>query len=503
MKTSKKLLISSLIVAFLTLPCACGGQSSAASSQASQEPHTTFDVYCVNDFHGAILEQEEGRNYESGIEKYFGFLERKKAADPEHTIILSAGDMFQGSFESNANFGHLVAEAMNEIGFDAMAVGNHEFDYGIDKLLELRDVANFPFLAGNIRKAEGLTDKGDYEEFDAYTTFTRGGYKFGIVGMIGEGQTSSITSSYVANLNFDNPESYAVETSAYLKNQEKCDVVFLVIHDDAKSVAAWNVASTLSKHFDGVFCGHTHTMNNRTIGGLTALQSYCNGEAFSHLRVGVNHSYVKQISAGVETASRSNPKSAKTTAICTKYYEKEPYVSKANAIAGTLHDGYLNPTKVSDLGCHAIYEKAVAKYPTLLLAMQNKQRADVLEGEVSYRDLYKAMPFTNHVCIVDLPGEDIIREAQFQETYSRGVDTIDPNQIYRIAVIDYLLFHQNSRKEYDYFPSIGTSRATFIEKFDDFPVDITYEFVKNSLGGEFSYRDYDGSKAKGFNVFRS
>ena len=117
-------------------------EETSSSMESSSEPLNkdgVYHFYCVNDFHGAVVEQMNGSYYEVGISKYFGELRKLKEKDPDHTILLSAGDMFQGSLESNSNYGMLVTEAMNEAGFEAMTIGNHEFDYGPNRLLDIID----------------------------------------------------------------------------------------------------------------------------------------------------------------------------------------------------------------------------------------------------------------------------------------------------------------------------------------------------------------------------
>ena len=535
MKKTKKFLISSLILSFFLVSCAqaapfsspsvpvatssqsnesslsssaeasvslSGGSTSVSISSESVPSPANFEIYCVNDFHGAVNESD-GRYYEAGIKKYFGYLEQKKNEDPEHTIVISAGDMFQGSFESNFNFGQLVTEAMNAVPFDAMVLGNHEFDYGRDKLTAIQDTAEFPLLAGNIYRCVDAVPVEPIEDFAPYTIIERGGYKIGIVGMIGEGQTSSITSRHVSDVKFVDPENLALQASKTLKEEKGCDAVILTIHDDAENVASWASASKLNQYFDGLFCGHSHTQNKRSIGGLTALQAYCNGEAYSHLTISVSSTGVKQVKAAIESASPSFQESEKISGICDKYFQKEEYATKANATAGTLNSN-LTAYTVSDLACVAIYEKAVADYPDLLLAMQNKQRASVSRGQVTYRDLYKALPFTNIVYVVEVPAEDIIREAAYNETYSgpNAPASLESGKTYKIAVIDYLLFHQNDRKEYDYFPSMGSGQGEVLRFYEEIPVDITFSYIKNTLQGTIDAGKYDGSRSRGFNLYR-
>ena len=71
------------------------------------------------------MENSSGTYYEGGLAKVGGKLKEFKAADPDHTFIISSGDMWQGSMESNLNEGALITEAMNNIGFDSMTLGNH------------------------------------------------------------------------------------------------------------------------------------------------------------------------------------------------------------------------------------------------------------------------------------------------------------------------------------------------------------------------------------------
>ena len=529
MKKTKKFLISSLILFIFAVSCAqvapsssqstpvaTSSQSSDSSLSSSEESSLSssvesssapdaanFEIYCVNDFHGAVNEGYNGRNYEAGIKKYFGYLEQKRKENPEHTIILSAGDMFQGSFESNFNFGQLVTEAMNAVPFDAMVLGNHEFDYGRDKLAAIQETAAFPLLGGNIYRCVDAVPVEPLEDFAPYTIIERGGYKIGIVGMIGEGQTTSITSRHVSDLKFVSPENLALQTSKTLKEEKGCDAVILTIHDDAENVVTWSSASKLGQYFDGLFTGHSHTRNKESIGGLTALQSYCNGRAYSHLTIKVSKNGVQQVYAAIENANPSTQESEKISEICNKYFQKEEYASKANAVAGTLNAN-LTAYTVADLGCVAIYEKAVQDYPDLLLAMQNKQRSSVSKGEVTYADLYRALPFNNIVYVVELPGEDIIREASYNETYSgpNAPATIESGQRYKIAVIDFLLFHQNDRKQYDYFPSMGTGESTLLKHYEEIPVDITYEYVKNVLHGTIDAYKFNGGTENGFNLYR-
>jgi 2',3'-cyclic-nucleotide 2'-phosphodiesterase (5'-nucleotidase family) len=88
--------------------------------------------------------------------------------------------MFQGSADSNLLYGMPVLAAMNDLGFEAMAIGNHEFDWGIDKLQALSDNAEFPFLAANI-VMKGTNITPDFAE--KFIIVNRNGVNIGIIGL--------------------------------------------------------------------------------------------------------------------------------------------------------------------------------------------------------------------------------------------------------------------------------------------------------------------------------
>ena len=87
-----------------------------------------IDILTTNDFHGALV--EAGKN--PGAAKFGAFLLQQRAKNPYGSIFVSAGDMFQGSPDSNLLYGKTVVEVLNALQMDAMTLGNHEFDWGLD-----------------------------------------------------------------------------------------------------------------------------------------------------------------------------------------------------------------------------------------------------------------------------------------------------------------------------------------------------------------------------------
>ena len=105
----------------------------------------TFDVYSVNDLHGKLT---DGDNH-PGVDELSAYFKNAKAKN-ENTILLSAGDMWQGASESNLTRGNIITEWMNEMDFVSMTLGNHEYDWGEDAIENNAELAEFPFLALNV-----------------------------------------------------------------------------------------------------------------------------------------------------------------------------------------------------------------------------------------------------------------------------------------------------------------------------------------------------------------
>src|SRR5215475_2879898 len=130
----------------------------------TQAPSFILSVVGTNDLHGGVLEA----NHRGGLALLDGYLHNLRAArarDGGAVLLLDGGDLFQGTLESNLNEGEVVIAAYNAIGYDAAAIGNHEFDFGPSgpsvfpqgpeddprgALKARAGEAHFPFLAANI-----------------------------------------------------------------------------------------------------------------------------------------------------------------------------------------------------------------------------------------------------------------------------------------------------------------------------------------------------------------
>ena len=198
----------------------------------------TVNFTAINDFHGAI--KQEG--YQPGLAKVAGYLKEKKK---DGNILINAGDMWQGTYESNYSNGNFVTKVFKDIGFDAEVLGNHEFDWGLDRIRENQTLKGSNYLCANIytyNETGSPSYLGDkYHLCDDYsiTTLnpnTENEVRVGMIGVIGKDQFTSIQSTYTKDIIFKDPTSIVKDLSTHLKNNMNCDIVVAIYHADQSSV---------------------------------------------------------------------------------------------------------------------------------------------------------------------------------------------------------------------------------------------------------------------------
>lgn len=222
-----------------------------------------FEIYSINDLHGKLTDSDN----QPGVEELTTYIKNRRQEN-ENVILVSAGDMWQGSAESNLTKGNLTTEWMNDIGFDAMVMGNHEYDWGGEFVSANEELAEFPFLAINIY-SRSTNARLDYVE--ASTLIDRGGVQIGIIGAVGDCY-SSIASDKVQDIYFKtgNDLTALVKAESEALRQQGADFIIYAIHDgfESSSEGVKNVSgndldfyydTALSDGYvDVVFEAHTH-----------------------------------------------------------------------------------------------------------------------------------------------------------------------------------------------------------------------------------------------------
>ena len=408
----------------------------------------TVEFYAINDFHGEW----------SKMSQVSGYLTQQK--NKKNTVLINSGDMFQGSMESNSNFGALLAECMDDTGFDSFTYGNHEFDWGLDNLRELASNSATPYLGANIYDWDRNTGWGELADFaqEYVVKELDNGVKVGIIGVIGKDQITSISSQLVQTIGFKDPKEVVPTLSQKLRKELGCDIVVVSAHTGQETFLddnSWDI----TEYADAVFCAHTHRNEKTTKNGVPFIQGGSYGNYVSHVTLTVSEDGTVSCSTNKnESYSSSWPNKISVGVKIDN--SNESIKAEANQVLATLSGGYLNSsTAVPRLVAHAIAEYAESQGFDIDLAMVNNARSSLQQGDITYTALYEAIPFDNIVYIAKVSGADILNEAGYDSNSIWRVSgtAIERGKYYTIAVIDYLLYHQSSSRNYNYFPSAFTS----------------------------------------------
>ena len=485
---NKKFLICLLLVAVLAasvLFAACdvlGDLLDGLGGGASG----TVEFYAINDFHGEW----------DKMAQVSGYLTQQK--NKGNTVLINSGDMFQGSMESNSNFGALLAACMDDTGFDSFTYGNHEFDWGLDNLRNLASNSKTAYLGANIYDWDRDRGWGELADFAQEYVIREldNGIKVGIIGVIGKDQITSISSQLVQTIGFKDPKEVVPSLSNKLRNELGCDIVIVSAHtsqDTFLEDTKWNITD----YADAVFCAHSHQNETAQLDGVPFIQGGSYGSYVSHVSLTVDEN------GNVKCDDYSNIPYSSSWPNKVSVEQKinnsnESIKEEANKVLATLTGGYLSKSSgVARLVCHAIADYATTNYSQypIDLAMVNTGRNSLQQGEITYTKLYEAIPFDNVVYIAKVSGADILYEAKYNYIWRvTGTPIVNSStQYYYVALIDFLLYHQNSNRNYDYF------KSAFNSGFDPVPLEkagveaynyrlITRDFLLSQ--GTISYATY-------------
>lgn len=246
--------------------------SEGATESVAELPEA--NILHTNDVHGRIVE-EKGV---IGDAKLAAVIDEERAKNPS-TLVVDAGDAFQGLPISNSSKGEERAKILNEIGYDAMAVGNHEFDFGLDEAKKYKEILNFPLLSSNtyingarLFEASAIVDKDKNVVGD----------EFVVIGVTTPETATKTHPKNVQGVTFTDPISEVnkvideIEARATAEGKTyKNYVVLAHLGVDTTTPIEWRgstLAEELSKNSKlkgkrvTVIDGHSHTVQSTTYG---------------------------------------------------------------------------------------------------------------------------------------------------------------------------------------------------------------------------------------------
>ena len=426
---------------YFTLSCSVGSvnitklEITTEKMEKEAAPLTSLDFYTINDTHGAIM-NDHGKQI--GISAMSSFYKSQYDKNPEGTVILSSGDMWQGTADSNLTRGETMTNWMNLVGFEAMAIGNHEFDWGVKVIEQNKELANFPYLGINILDPNNQRPAWASPSMITY----RGPYKIGIVGGIGNLE-SSIAVSSLGGYSLSNKYRNLIEDEAErLKTEEACDIIVVSIHNGGLSLT-----SKGAKYINAVFEGHTHenyAYNDEY--GIPHVQCYSNGSDIQQVSFRVNSDgelVLKQPSSQDHNYyGLMGYPSDEDTDVLIDYYATMVDPIKNEVLGYT--DEALNSSYLATLSMKATleYYQEGDWHPEVVAAFANtgSARTSLPAGEITYGNVYQVFPFDNANVFCAVSGMQVnqLLADSYYASWSDDTVKIEANKTYTIVAVSYV-----------------------------------------------------------------
>ena len=389
-------------------------------TQRPAEGSVTLDFYTFNDWHGNILDT----SLSIGIAKTSTFIKQK--TQNQNALLISSGDMWQGSMESNSTRGKLMMEWMEYMNFTSMTIGNHEFDWGKEVIKKNAQDYNVPILGINI------IDKNTHQRADYVTPSTiveRGGAKIGIIGAIGDCY-GSVSYSQVMDVSFvlDNPNtnSYPLTDlvkaeSRRLRQQEGCDFIVYSFHGDSvHNDTYYNTELSTGGYVDVVLEGHKHVETYyQDDGGVWHFQCNADGTmAINHFAVNLNpstHEYTVSFTESndayrMNSSDKYNlPEDAGAVALINKY----DFSSAYQTIGYNSYNRSGNEMRQKCVDLYLSYGltkwASTLSQDVVLAGGYISIRGDgyLKQGGITYANLYSLFPFDNDIVLIQITGSSL------------------------------------------------------------------------------------------------
>lgn len=457
----------------------------------------TLDLYAINDLHGKFDDSDA----QGGVDELTTYL-RTSIQNNEATILLSSGDMWQGSSESNVTHGAIITDWMNDLGFASMTLGNHEFDWGEERVKENVAIAEFPLLAINVYERD-TNERADYCQPSVLVE--RGNLTIGIIGAIGDCY-SSISSDQVEGIYFKTGAQLTalVTEEAKRLRENGADYIVYSLHDghgssssSTKDIASSALSSyydpSLSRdgHVDMVFEGHTHrSYVLRDTYGVYHLQGGGdNKDGITHAEVEINFvndtSSVSTAEQVKHTSYASLADDAIVEALLLKY---DSLIAPTRRVLG-YNPRYRDSDELCDLAARLYYEIGVQTWGENYAIVsgggffQARSPYNLYTGDVTYSDVQMIFPFDNPIMLCSVSGSKLrskflnssgsyhIYCGEYGQSIKNNFNAINPNATYYVIVDSYTA---------QYAPNGLTIVATLAP--DIFARDLIAEYIE---GGGF------------------
>lgn len=351
----------------------------------------------LNDFHGfAEPYKPLGSDRMLGGLSYLATSIRELRQE-KPTLLLSAGDMIQGNNWANLFLGESVIEWMNEMRFDAMVLGNHEFDFGQEVLRKRISEARFPILGANV---EGLGP------ILPYLIKEVGEVRVAVIGIVTEDVPLSTHPRNVLGLKFLPPLETVKKFIKELK--DKVDLIIVLSH------IGFSADRILAEKIDGIDVivgGHSHTKIERPhkVGPTLIVQAWEHGKTLGVLDLRIKDKKINDFKGYLEEIRPEKGREDRATLSIVKKYEgrMDTILNEKIGEAESDLDGENVRRRETNLGNFISDIMRRVSGADITLINGGGIRSSIKKGEVRVKDVYSVLPFDNYIVAIKLTGKQI------------------------------------------------------------------------------------------------
>jgi 2',3'-cyclic-nucleotide 2'-phosphodiesterase/3'-nucleotidase len=423
------LLVRGLLVPLLALPAALLPAAETA----------TVTLLETSDVHGNLLPWDYLRNRPSDVG--LARVATRVAAvrrETSNVVLLDGGDTIEGAPPEylqarRAKFAGLLARegapdadpmmrAMSAMGYDAMAVGNHEFNFGLEVLAKARKDASFPWLSANTRVARDAS-----AAFGEYLVKTVGGIRVGILGLTTPNIPHWEPEPNRPGLSWEDPVAAARRLVPVLRRKERCDAVVVLIHSGLESdpvtgvsdgTADENRVVALAREVPGIdliLAGHSHRRVPLTrVAGIPVIQPGRWGESLARVDVTFEKAgsrwKVVEVRGNLLPSDDSVASDAAVAAIAAPFDRAarlwldetvaeavEPFPAARARLEDTALLDLVNETQLRATGADL----------SITSLLPGGRYEGLPKGRVTVRDLFALYPYENQLVVVEIDGAQL------------------------------------------------------------------------------------------------
>lgn len=362
-------------------------------------------VVHTNDTHGRVIETHgEGL----GFARMSGYVNALRA-EGKNVLLVDAGDTFHGRGFASLSRGESIVEIMNAMGYAAMTAGNHDFNYGVERLLELAQTADFPVLGANV-------SMGGKPILTPYVIKEFGDLKVGVLGLTTRETYRRTHPDNILGVTFEDPVAAAKRVVGELR--ERAHIIIALTHLGLGLNGPEATSDELARRVRGIDLivdGHSHheLPYGTEVNGTMIVQAGHHGEALGIVRVEYDGGKVTRVSPGLITKVRAAelPEDSGVLLLIEKANERnrpllEEVVAKVSVnLVGEREIVRTGPSNLGRLITDAMIDISGAD---VALINGGAIRNSISAGPVTRGDVLNVLPFGNTTVVLEVTGKIIV-----------------------------------------------------------------------------------------------